>query len=262
MKPVSYCLVGGSSPIAEDRRISRRYIDRGADEIDDRCQTAWDRNYRAIHFHNWYGAFADSPGGDMQFDQYWHMRKANTDGRFDKMLDSKAIVMVVRKWVERGMEVTFYVGTLRADLDFKGGTEADNAIYRLYMSLRMPLDAGATIGLDVAYDAKPGDLVYGVMMLLKALGVKYYIEPSPLKTNTDRNEPTVMTYARWEHMTRSPETTAFRFTPETRVIMADKMDEAGTIQTFDKIVAHGHTPMVPSHIKFKVSADGTILEAE
>lgn len=261
IRPIQHIPIGHSHGDARNRRIHPDYLERGANAINDKIQLAWDRGFRRCNLHNIYGALL---GEDMQFDAYWEMRRMNDDGRFDRMLDSSDMAAMLRQWHDKGMEVSCYLGTPRKDKKFSTPEPgwADNLWYYTYMCLRMPLDGGCSLGLDVAADANPGDLIYGVMMMLMGLGVPHYVEPFPPVTNKHVHAPVIANYRFWKsRMVEPGRDSKYRYTHETNIIIRGDTPQQHR-ERFDEVVAHGFNPAIFTTLDAGVSRDGTILELE
>jgi hypothetical protein len=178
MSIVSWHIIGGSSNDQARRQVGwTQFFGRGlsnwpgfikgivmpaADKFREQGRTP------RLVLGNPFGTLAAEP---MQFDQWWHA--ANTpwlrDGFTEAWLDWKRD--------NPDAEVICYLGTLDKDASFN--LQADNWLYRFYMSIRPALDAGMSIGWD-ASAVVPEDAPAGkAIQLIRSLGHTCYVEARP-----------------------------------------------------------------------------------
>ena len=191
---IVYFGVGHSSSDSSQRRIGYGVARGGWDAfVRRRIQPFLDRGFRRVEIHNPFGTLT---GEAMQFDQAVHADEG-IPGKHPRL--GKVLTDFVEAWrpVTSGertggepVEVIAYLGTLDKDPDFESLREShDTQAYlrRAHLSTGLPLAAGMSIGIDSmgGRDAPAEDhpsVRYA--MLMRALGVRMYIEPCPPKNAT------------------------------------------------------------------------------
>lgn len=114
--------------------------------------------------------------------------------RFDEFLCSKlaglewntdGFVEAIKPWTKTGIEVCCYLGTLDGTFEFedRGKYSQRKFFQRVTDSLAPVLDSGCSVAIDSSCRASADSYVYAVLSLLKARGVRVYIEAVPLLTH-------------------------------------------------------------------------------
>lgn len=145
--------------------------------VDTEIKPAIDAGFTRFFLHNPGGCLA---GEDMQPDQFIYAENAGLT------FITKEFVSAWRPITAQGIEVISYQGYLPKDPDFlklaKGRLTKDDWLRRIERSYHHALDAGMSIGFDSSGNVQLNTPEYHFMSLLKALGVKVYLEPWIHKT--------------------------------------------------------------------------------
>lgn len=121
--------------------------------------------------------FSDGAKGvsDYRFDEYLESLKRGFDWDTDDFVDE------IRPLTQNGIEVICYLGTLDGTYEFEG-KDVKKFLNHFTESLAPILDSGCSLSIDSSCRAKEGSWPHHAMALLKAKGVKLYIESVPLLT--------------------------------------------------------------------------------
>lgn len=176
-------LIGGSSNDSSTRHIGANFfnmIKEGGWKkyVDTTIKAYIECGFKRIELHNPMGTGISGVHQTMDFTQF-------IDVQENYPFLVKDFYQAFRPVTEMGVEVMCYVGGLFSEKLFaykRKKYSQDNYLSLIERSLKEPINAGMTIGLDYSHAYPEETTEWKVIELLNSLGVKVYLETYPLRS--------------------------------------------------------------------------------
>lgn len=238
MEPISYWLIGGSATDPATRNVGWSLKQAGwtgfvsglakPDSID--------AGYKRVWLHNPFGVGKDG----MSVFQFLHAQ-AQTPWLTEDFVEAWAPV------VASGVEVIAYVGT---PLAFAQRTSRALEL-AVQTAIEPFLSAGCSIGFDYAESIGSDSPAYQVLLYLRSLGTRVYLEPAPLATMPHLwSFDTVIARDYW---LQGYQTLRAKYAPagpslsgEKIMLLQQAQDAAAALAQAKLAIAAGYAPAVPA----------------